>query len=179
MTNQLEIERKFLVELPKSWEALASLFDNIVDVKRIEQFYLKPPPGQQSPRIRKTIEGLRGSTKIVYHINQKKSTKVKGVNKEKEEEITEKQYQSLLKDALSNKRKVSKIRYVFKYENQLFELDIFKDQLKGLAILEIELKDKDQKIKLPLFLKTRKEVTGDDKYSNFYLADKSNKLSIA
>jgi CYTH domain-containing protein len=48
-----------------------------------------------------------------------------------------------------------------------------------LAILELELKDKNQKIELPPFLDIIKEVTEDKSFNNFSLADKKlhNKLS--
>ena len=50
---------------------------------------------------------------------------------------------------------------------------MFKDYLQGLLILELELKDKDQKINLPPYLKIIKEVTEEENYNNYNLADKS------
>lgn len=175
MGTKLEIERKFLVKFPTSWSDLAELFDGIVDVKRISQTYLKADPGEQSSRVRKTIEGLSGDTETVYHRNQKKPTGDTGVHEETESEITEKEYNQSLKQSNPDKCAVEKTRFVFKWHDQVFELDLFKGHLKGLAILEIELNDKNDKVELPPFLRVVKEVTKDKKFTNFSLADKKMK----
>jgi CYTH domain-containing protein len=171
MSTKLEIERKFLVKFPTSWSALAELFDGLVDVKRITQTYLRPKKGEPSARVRKTIEGLTGDTATVYHFNQKKPVD-SGVHEEYEKEISKEDFKKYLEDPHPDKFTVEKTRFVFKYEGQIFELDVFKGPLKGLAILEIELEDKEQNVKLPPFLKVYKEVTKDKRYNNFNLATK-------
>jgi CYTH domain-containing protein len=175
MGTKLEIERKFLVKFPTSWSDLAELFDGIVDVKRISQTYLKPEEGQQAARVRKTIEGLSGETETVYHRNQKKPTGDTGVHEETESEISEKDSNRALKKSHPDKCAIEKTRFVFKWHDQVFELDLFKGHLKGLAILEIELEDKDDTVELPPFLKIVKEVTKDKRFTNFSLADKKLK----
>ncbi len=176
MKKQLEIERKFLVKLPTSWSELAELFDKVVDIKRITQFYLKSEKDEPSPRVRKTVEGLSGDTETVYHINRKKATSHVAVHEEEEKEISDEEYNQLVKKCHPDKRGIEKTRFVFKFKDQMFELDVFKNNLEGLAILEIELDHTDEKIKLPPFLNIIKEVTKSDKYSNFNLADKDFKL---
>lgn len=171
MGTALEIERKFLVKFPTSWSNLASLFDGLVDVKRISQTYLEAEDGEPSARVRKTVEGLTGDTETVYHYNQKKFVQ-EGVHEESEHEIDKKKYEKYLKNPHPDKVTVEKTRFVFKYKDQIFELDVFKGPLKGLAILEIELKNKKQKVTLPPFLKIVKEVTTDKRYNNFSLATK-------
>lgn len=171
MGTKLEKERKFLVKFPTSWSALSEMFDGLVDVKRISQTYLEPKGDEPSARIRKTIAGLTGDTETVYHFNQKKPVE-SGVHEETEREITKAQYQKLLKKPHPNKVEIQKTRFVFKFEDQVFELDVFKGPLKGLAILEIELEDMDDTVELPSFLKVIKEVTNDKKFNNFSLADK-------
>jgi CYTH domain-containing protein len=172
MSTKLEIEKKFLVKSPTSWSDLAQLFDGIVDVWRISQTYLVPEKGEPAARIRKTVKGLTGDTDTVFHFNQKKPTEDTGVHEETEHRITDKQYQKSLKNADPEKCAVEKTRFVFKWHDQVFELDLFKGHLKGLAILEIELNDKDDKVELPGFLKVVKEVTSDKRFTNFALADK-------
>jgi len=172
MATKLEIEKKFLVKLPQSWSDLAEMFDDIVDVKRIIQQYLTPKNGEPASRVRKTVEGLEGQTKTVYHFNQKKPTGDTGTHEETEREISEKEYQKYLKNANPSKCAVEKTRFVFNWHDQVFELDLFKGHLKGLAILEIELDDKDDKVELPPFLRVIKEVTKDKRFTNFALADK-------
>lgn len=171
MSTNLEIERKFLVNFPTSWSELAEMFDDLIDVKRITQTYLEPEGKEPAARVRKTVEGLSGDTKIVYHFNQKKLVE-EGINEEKEFEIKKPQYEKLLKKSNPKLVTIEKTRFVFDYEDQVFELDVFKGPLKGLAILEIELKDKNQKVELPPFLKIIEEVTKDKRFNNFNLASK-------
>ena len=71
MSFHLEKEKKFLIKLPTSWSVLASLFEYLVDVKRITQTYMVAKPGEQAARIRKTVEGPVGHTKTIFHFNQK------------------------------------------------------------------------------------------------------------
>lgn len=170
---KLEIERKFLVKFPTSWSELAELFDDLVDVKRISQTYLQREDDEPSARVRKTVEGLTGETETVYHFNRKKPVSA-GVREEEEREISKKEYDNYLKKPLPGKVEINKTRFVFNYNDQTFELDVFKGALVGLAILEIELEDKDQPVELPPFLKVVKEVTEDKKYNNFELASTHN-----
>lgn len=171
MSIILEIEKRFLIEFPKSWAALAEILDNLVQINRISQTYLSASNNEPAIRVRKTQSGLSGKQEIIYHFNQKSPVET-GVHKEKEYEITKSKYEEYLKDTDPKKIAVNKTRFVFKYKDQLFELDIFKGALTGLAILELELKNKNQKIHLPPFIKVIKDVTSDKKYSNYFLADK-------
>jgi len=180
--KQLEIERKFLIKFPTSWSTLAELFDGLVDVKRISQTYLKPegkepylkPEGKEPcGRVRKTIQGLTGDIDTIYDYNIKKFVE-NGINEETENEISKSEFQKYLKNSHPDKVTVYKTRFVFKYNDQIFELDVFKGPLKGIAILEIELKSKKDKVELPPFLKVIKEVTKDNKWNNFELASKKN-----
>jgi len=172
MGINLEIERRFLVNFPSSWAELAEMFDGLIDVKRISQTYLEPEEGKPSSRVRKTVEGLTGETNTVFHFNQKKFIKP-GVNEEKEHEISRNQYEKYLQKFHPDKVTLEKTRFVFKYNDQVFELDVFKGPLKGLAILEIELDSMDEKIELPPFLKIIEEVTTDRKFNNFTLSNKN------
>lgn len=169
--EKIESEKKFLVKFPTSWVVFSEMLDNLIDIKRITQVYLKPKEDEPSPRIRKTIEGLSGETSVKFDYNQKEFVE-SGVHKEKEHEITKDQYQKYLKFALPNKSEVNKIRFVFKYNEQTFELDVFKGPLKGLAIMEIELDDINDTVELPPYLKVIKEVTKDKKYNNYELASR-------
>ena len=53
-------------------------------------------------------------------------------------------------------------------QQQLFEVDVFEAAHKGLVIAEIELKHAKDTIQLPKWI--GKEVTGDKRYYNSYLA---------
>jgi CYTH domain-containing protein len=174
MPTKMEIERKFLIKFPSSWEALSELFDELVDVKRITQTYLKPKGDDPAARVRKTVRGLTDEKEVEYHYNQKTPVET-GTHKELEHNITEKQYNKYLQDPYPGKGSVEKTRFVFRYNDQDFELDVFKGALKGLALLELEIDHKDDTIELPPFLEVLKEVTEDKGYTNFTLADKTKK----
>jgi CYTH domain-containing protein len=174
MPVKLERERKFLVKFLSSWVQLADLLDNIVAINRIYQTYLVPHKGEQAVRIRKTIEGFTGKTKTYFEFNQKHPVET-GVHQEKEHKISESEYEKLLLDADPKKCEVQKTRFVFEWHEQVFELDIFKEHLKGLAILELEMSDIKDVVDLPDFLEVIKEVTGDKRFSNYILANKEFK----
>ena len=133
MGTKLEIERKFLVRFPKSWSALAELFDGIVDIKRISQTYLKPEPGEQAARVRKTVEGLSGDTDTIYHYNRKKPTGDTGTHEETEHEISREKYETALKKANSEKCAVEKTRFVFKYHDQSVRVGCLQGTPQGLG----------------------------------------------
>jgi CYTH domain-containing protein len=166
--KKLEIERKFLVKFA-SWQNLFDLLDNLVSIKRIEQVYLRSIKGDPSARIRKTVEGFR-SKKTYFDINQKKQLGA-AKNKEVEKRISESEYKKLLSHKDPSKKILTKTRLVFNYQNQIFELDIFKDYLDGLKILEIELESENQKIDLPPYLKIVREITDEEDLNNFNLSD--------
>ena len=58
----------------------------------------------------------------------------------------------------------------FLWEQQYFELDLFRDPAEGLVLLEIELDDIDQPVSLPPFLEIDREVTDDPAFLNSELA---------
>lgn len=173
MKKQLEIEKKFIVKIPKDESKLKQLFDSLEDVLYIEQIYLQKedPKESQSARVRKTVSLVDGSTKL--EVNKKNKIE-KGVSQEKEGEVSLKDFINLAKKADPEQNVLIKKRFVFKYKNQTFELDKFiePNYLKGLCILEIELSDKNEKINLPPFLDIVKEVTEESKYNNYFLAKK-------
>lgn len=78
------------------------------------------------------------------------------------------QYVGLLAEADTELHQIVKERYCFLYDNRQFELDLFpfSDEY---AILEIEVRDIDEKIVLPA-LDIVKEVTDDPRYKNHYIA---------
>jgi len=165
---KLEIERKWIVK-NLDITSLFEMFDNLDSIQRIEQDYLVQDKDKISPRIRKVVEGI--NNKKTYYNYNKKHPVESGVNKETEYEISEKEFHKLKKTSDPSKNTVHKTRLSFKYDKQLFELDIFHGNLTGLIILELEMSDINDKVKLPEFLDIVKEVTDDKKYSNFNLAN--------
>lgn len=67
-------------------------------------------------------------------------------------------------------KNIQKTRYIYNYQNQKFEIDVFKDL--NLCLCEIELSDENQNIVFPHEIKELivSEVTHDKNYKNFNLA---------
>ena len=65
-------------------------------------------------------------------------------------------------------RTIQKTRHCVEFSGHLFEVDVFEARHQGLVIAEIELKDPKDNIQLPVWI--GKEVTGDNRYYNSYLA---------
>ena len=153
-----EIERKFLIEYPDiSW------LNKMCKKVEIIQTYLK---SNNNDEIRVRQRGSSGNyiyTKTIKkNINNLKRIEI-------EKRLTKDEYINLLMDADTTKHPIRKTRYCLVYKNQYLEIDIY-PFWKDKAILEIELNDENQKIKIPTQLKIIKEVTNDNKYKNSELA---------
>jgi CYTH domain-containing protein len=166
---KLEIERRFLVEIPLKWYAKAKVV--FADKCEIYQSYLKEPGERVRVIIKREFDMIaRGhSPKLTYTFTQKKLVKP-GVNEEIEIEINNSMFQEKLKLADQKRYRIEKTRYIIDFDKRKFELDIFKDKLLGLAILEIELEKEDEKVLLPPYFKVIREITNDLWYSNYNLA---------
>ena len=73
-----------------------------------------------------------------------------------------------LLENLCRKPLIDKTRFVLEYRGFTWEIDEFHGENEGLIIAEIELKSENQKFELPPWI--GKEVTGDIRYYNSYLA---------
>lgn len=167
--EQIERERRFLIELPLKWVAKFKIAT--AERVRIYQTYLNVPD-EECARVRCLIE-QGGSLRCEYKYTTKKFIS-HGVNKETEIDLTQTEYVAKLKLCDTKKHRIAKMRYFLIFDNREFVLDIFEDNLTGLAILEIELQSMAEEVLLPPYLKNLKEVTDDKLYSNLYLADINN-----
>lgn len=158
MTDRLEIERKFLVEQPQ----LDKL--NIVRSADIVQTYLESGEGGSQRRVRRISENGRITYKYTEKIFYTHVTR-----HETEREITQEEYEQLLRERDCDLVPVEKTRYRFEYLGQMFELDVY-PYSDRLAILELELRDAGQEILFPEYVKVLKEVSDDHAYSNSSLA---------
>lgn len=159
MSEGLEIERKFLVEKPDLRK---------LDLKRtlsIIQTYLSNGEKGSQRRVRRIAENGRVSYTFTEKVYITPVTR-----QENEFEITEKEYNELLCQRRTDCVPIVKVRYCFLYMDQLFELDTYPFSDK-LAVLELELKDPEQKIIFPGDVNVLREITGDRHYSNAALAN--------
>ena len=163
----IEIERKFLIKLPD--EDLLLKQDGI-RVRDITQTYLVPLSEEVSNRrVRKIVE----DGKISYTYTEKR--RISEISREEyESEIGPDEYSEKLTEAVSF---LIKTRFSFPFGGHVIEIDVYPrifggKALEDRAVLEVELKNEDEKIILPDFLEVIREVTGMRKYSNMKLARK-------
>lgn len=154
MSKNMEIERKFLIEIPKIPDE--SIKRNI----DIIQVYLVDGENGCQRRVRKIAEN--SMNKFIY---TEKIFYSPIVRKETESEINEETYNELLKQARGDCSAVIKKRICFDYLGQLFELDLYQFSDK-LAILELEIDSPTQEIIFPEYIRIVKEVSDDNRYSN-------------
>ena len=162
-----EIERKFVIEYPDiNW------LESIPNCKKVEiiQTYLKSPNKDEEIRIRQ--RGLDGNF-IYTKTTKRKVNDLKRIEIEKR--LSKDEYLKLLMDADTTKRQIRKTRYCLMYKNQYIEIDTY-PFWKDIAIAEVELNDENQKIELPKKLNVIKEVTNEEKYKNYQLADLSKNI---
>lgn len=152
-----EIERKYLIEFPD-----IKFLNNFKSCKRAEivQTYLKSNNKNESVRIRQ--RGFKGTYSYTKTIKKDVSSTTR---EEIESKISQAEYISLLTQADNKRRQIIKTRYSLVYKNQYFEIDIYPDW-HDRAIMEIELREENQKVVIPPFVKVIKEVTGDKSYRN-------------
>lgn len=153
----LEIERKFLVEMPDTEMLNAMPRCSFVE---ISQAYINR--NGIHFRVRK-----RGRNDNFIYIKTEK-IRISEIRRiELESRIDKEEYESCIK----GNRVISKTRYLILYKNKYFELDIF-PFWRDKALLEIELKNESESFELPDFLHILKEVTNDKNYRNSVLAQK-------
>jgi CYTH domain-containing protein len=166
MYENLEKERRFLIEIPLKWYGKFKVLT--ADKHKIYQTYLAEE-GIENSRVRNTMYYSCGAHKISYTYTRKEFISP-GVNREREIYLTQSEYRAKLVLADQSKHIITKTRYYLPFDKLKFELDVFEGRLLGLAILEIELYDMAQIILLPPYLKVIKEITGDKEYANINLA---------
>lgn len=153
MSVPYEIERKYLIKMPEfplPAETRAS---------SIEQAYLVNPDGNS--------ERVRARAGKYYHTLKVRISDM--VREEYEREISRAEYDELLKRRDPKCALIRKVRYVFEYRGQVFELDVF-PFWKKQAFLEIEMESEDAQVELPDFIDVIREVTEDRSYTNHALA---------
>ena len=159
MSNEhFEIERKFIIRRPD-----LSYLEANGEATEILQTYLLGKPGE-SARVRKrwNRDGVR-----YYYTAKTRLNDMRQI--ERERELSEAEYDELLKTADPSRRPIRKQRWVVEYRGQMFEIDLF-PFWKKQAYLELELLDEEQPIDFPPELSLIREVTGDGRYTNRSLA---------
>ena len=152
----MEIERKFI-----AGNINYSNYPNYL----IEQGYIAKNK-EYKIRVRKVIK----DNDIKYTLTYKKRiSEDVNINSELELEIDEDIYNQLLSKRDGNI--IKKNRYLIPFNNLTAELDIFDDKLKGLKLVEVEFKNREEynSFKKPIWFLD--EVTNDSKFSNSNLTE--------
>ncbi|MBP3284124.1 MAG: CYTH domain-containing protein [Clostridia bacterium] len=153
MENFCEIERKFLVKseaIPYDISTLPKL--------EITQGYLTRDP---AIRVRSTGDNR-------FYMTFKGKTEDSLIRREVELPISKNAYETLMKQTAL--KKIKKNRYLVYENGRKLEIDIFEDNLKGLAFLEVEFKSSKEAEEFRVPAWVEKEVTGDVRYTNSHLA---------
>ena len=156
---KFEIERKFLLKnIPIFGKRKWSFLD-------IRQFYFNRKEDGKRVRYR---EAISDSGKIKYYSTQKDYVS-EGTNAEDEFEITSVMFWKKFKET-SNKRMIEKQRFIYNFGGHKFEIDRFIGM--HIIILEVELKNINEKISFPDFIKKEiiVEVTKTKEFGNYSLS---------
>lgn len=156
MINNLEIEKKYVIEMPDA-DVLRGL-DGYTE-SEIVQIYLRSTPGV-THRIRKRTCGGR----VTYTETEKRRVDSMSAL-ESEGEIDGARFDALALEMREGSAPVLKKRITFLYDGQLFEIDIY-PQWQRSCIMELELPARDAEIRLPPFIGLIADVTGYREYSN-------------
>lgn len=153
-----EIEKKFIIEYPD--------IDVLNCLKNAQKVYISQSYINDNgvrKRIRKRgIDGVYS-----YYLTMKKT--ISGFKKEEVEyKITREEYETLKNNNKDNLT-IEKTRYCLSENFTYYEIDVY-PFWKDKAVMEIELKDENEKYILPKNIKIIKDVSTDKNYSNYNLA---------
>lgn len=154
----VELEKKFLIEYPD----LDSLIQYPLYKCHIEQTYLVCDNGSHRIRKREYGDYTAYFETLKLRITNSKCIEHEGL-------ITKDEYDALMQLKNPDKNTIIKDRYMFLYNAQYFELDIY-PFWQDKAVIELELRDENQQYSLPPEIKIIKDVSDDYRYKNNYLA---------
>lgn len=158
----VEIERKYIIKMPDI--SLLSLQPEYTQ-SEILQIYLPSKNGETHRiRYRKYADRKEFTETKKIHIDKMSSEEI-------EDFITEEQFSQLSKQLREGSVPLKKVRHTFVYLGNTIEIDIYPQWI-NTAIMEIELRDRAQKVELPPFIQIICEVTGNKAYSNSSMSRK-------
>ena len=157
----LATKRKYIIAYPD----LESL-ERRPNCQRVEimQAYLKSEIPGETIRIRQ--RGRDGN--YVYYKTRKRVTE--GMKRiETEERLSHHEYLDLLMQADPDYRPIRKARYCLSENGLYYNIDIY-PQWDDKALMEIELYSADDEVVFPEGIKVIREVSGEEEYTNPYIA---------
>ena len=154
MTEPLEIERKFLIEMPDR-----TLLDRCPVRWEMWQTYLLSRPGV-SARVRRRV----GEAEQFFHTEKQRLTDRTCV--EREREIDAREYEALLAQRDPARVTIHKVRYCLPEGGLVFEIDVYPFSAERAVLFQYG----QNSAALPEEITVLREVTGDADYKNRKLA---------
>jgi len=162
MKTAIETERKYLIKMPN--EATLMAINGCIR-SEITQTYLQSSDGKVE-RVRKRVF----SDRIQYtHTCKTRLSAISAI--EEEAEVSESEYNELLKRKKTEVAPIEKIRYAIPYGERIAEIDVY-PFWKKQAVLEIEIESENEATEIPEWLTLIRDVSGDRTYSNNSLSKK-------
>lgn len=157
--NNFEIEHKYLIRYPEP-----QVLQCAERVYEIEQVYLNVVNTGVNRRIRKRSTS---NGKEFFYTEKQHITDIRRIEIEKL--ISEEEFNELLLQRDMSRNVISKTRYLIRYREQLFELDVYPFWT-DRAVLELEVEDESQVVEIPPEISVICEITCDRRYTNASLA---------
>jgi len=151
---EIELEKTFL---------LKQIPDGLKNCKSVEVLDIYIPQSASHPTLRIRKKG------DIYEMTKKEP--INGIDSSEQEEqtisLSKEEFSEL---ALLKGKRLRKIRYFYPWRNKIAEIDIFLDDLKGLALVDFEFSSSEEKEKfiIPDFCLT--DVTQDKFMAGGWLA---------
>lgn len=157
----LEIERKYIIKMPN----LSIIREKAgYTASKIRQIYI-----ESKPHVTHRIRSREYDGKAVYTETKKiRVDKISAI--EDERVISKEEFEELSLLKKSGTSVISKVRHTFPYSDFLIEIDVY-PEWKSTAIMEIELRSRDETVNIPDFIEIISEVTGNKKYSNAAMSE--------
>jgi len=153
----LDTERKYLIEYPDVRELESRPNCQSVDIL---QAYLKSEIPGEMIRIRQ--RGRDGS--YIYYKTRKRLAE-DGKRIEMEERLSRNEYLELLMQADPDYRPIRKQRFCLSENGLYYNIDVY-PQWTDQALMEIDLYDGEEEVRIPEGIRVIREVTGEPEFSN-------------
>ena len=153
---EIELEKTFLLkEIP----------NNLKNCKSVEIIDIYIPQSAPHPILRIRKKG------DIYEMTKKEPVSGTDSSEQKEQTISlsKKEFSEL---TLLKGKRLKKIRYFYSFKNKIAEIDIFLDDLKGLAMVDFEFNTSDEKEKFIMPDFCLADVTQDKFFAGGRLAGK-------
>lgn len=158
--NKTYVEKKYLISMPDVEQLLKNKHCRKVHVK---QHYIIDETKQEKEKI---VLRRENDKNFYYKVNKKNNVKYSKA-------ISADEYINKLEDENNRFYHIYKDRYYYIFDSRCIKIDIF-PFWNNKAILEVDILNNRENIKLPKFINVIEEVTENENYKNYFLAEEYN-----